>query len=96
MARAGWWRVTCAITWFTESTAGSRGARVYQNGSGVPRATWLVGAGPGATSVGGSALIKLAAGDKLALYGFQNSTTTVTTLGGSGYATSLTAEWLRS
>ncbi|MEU1161470.1 hypothetical protein ABZ372_12170 [Streptomyces sp. NPDC005921] len=94
--RAGWWRVTAAITWFTESTTGSRGARIYQNGSGVPRATWLVGAGPGATSVGGGALLKCAAGDKLALYGLQNSGSTITTLGGSGYATNLTAEWLRS
>jgi hypothetical protein len=94
--RAGWWRVTAAITWFTESTSGSRGARIHQNGSGVPRATWLVGAGPGATTVGGGALLKCAAGDKLALYGLQNSGSTITTLGGSGYATSLSAEWLRS
>ncbi|MEU6377502.1 hypothetical protein [Streptomyces sp. NPDC046909] len=94
--RAGWWRVTGAVTWFTESTTGSRGARIYQNGSGVPRATWLVGAGPGATTVGGGALLKCAAGDKLALYGFQNSGSTITTLGGSGYATNFTAEWLRS
>ncbi|MFF3333248.1 hypothetical protein ACFYWX_27470 [Streptomyces sp. NPDC002888] len=94
--RAGWWRVTCAITWFNEATTGSRGARVYVNGSGVPRGTWLVGAGPGATSVGGTCLLKLAAGDKLALYGLQNSGSTLTTLGGSGYSTNLTAEWLRS
>ncbi|WP_327401948.1 hypothetical protein OG194_18560 [Streptomyces sp. NBC_01288] len=94
--RAGWWRVDCALTWFTESTTGSRGARIYQNGSGVPRATWLTGAGPGATSVGGGTLLKCAAGDKIALYGLQNSGSTITTLGGSGYATNLTAEWLRS
>ncbi len=36
-----------------------------------PRATWLVGAGPGATSVTGTALLKCAAGDKLALYGLR-------------------------
>ncbi|MFD1658882.1 hypothetical protein ACFSL4_11850 [Streptomyces caeni] len=62
------------------------------DGSGVPRATWLVGAGPSATSVGGSALLKCAAGDQLALYGQQNSGSTITTLGGSGYYTNLTAE----
>ncbi|MEV6478580.1 hypothetical protein [Streptomyces sp. NPDC051576] len=94
--RAGWWRVTATLTWFNESTTGSRGARIYQNGAGVPRATWLVGAGPGATSVGGGTLLKCAAGDRLALYGLQNSGSTITTLGGSGYATNLTAEWLRS
>ncbi|MFD7132370.1 hypothetical protein [Streptomyces sp. NPDC059894] len=94
--RAGWWRVSANITWFTEATTGNRGARVYVNGTGVPRATWLIGAGPGATSVGGSGLLKLAAGDKLALYGMQQSGSTITTLGGSGYATNLAAEWLRS
>ncbi|MFE2888801.1 hypothetical protein [Streptomyces sp. NPDC059272] len=94
--RAGWWRVGCALTWFNESATGSRGARIHQNGAGVPRATWLIGAGPGATSVTGTALLKCAAGDKLALYGLQNSGTTLTTLGGSGYATNFTAEWLRT
>ncbi|MFL4906385.1 hypothetical protein ACJ6WF_25180 [Streptomyces sp. MMS24-I2-30] len=95
VSRTGWWRVTGSVTWTGEPT-GSRGARIAQNGSGVPRATWLVGAGPGATSVGGSVLLKCAAGDRLALYGMQNSGAALTTLGGSGYATSLTAEWLRS
>ncbi len=54
------------------------------------------GSYPGATSVTGTALLKCAAGDKLALYGLQNSGTTLTTLGGSGYATNFTAEWLRT
>jgi hypothetical protein len=94
--RTGWWRVSANITWYTEATTGNRGARVYVNGTGVPRVTWLTGAGPGATSVGGSGLIRLAAGDKLALYGLQQSGSTITTLGGSGFATSLAAEWLRS
>jgi hypothetical protein len=94
--RTGWWRVSANITWYTESTTGSRGARVFVNGAGISRATWLVGAGPGATSVGGSSLLRLAAGDKLALHGLQQSGSTITTLGGSGYATNLTAEWLRS
>ncbi|MGW0578080.1 hypothetical protein ACWD25_19385 [Streptomyces sp. NPDC002920] len=94
--RAGWWRVAGAVTWFTESTSGTRGSRIYVNGAGVPRATWQIGAGPGATTVGGTALLKLAAGDKVALYGLQSSGTTMTTLGGSGYYTSLNAEWLRS
>ncbi|MFF8969764.1 hypothetical protein [Streptomyces sp. NPDC014995] len=94
--RTGWWRVSCSITWYTEATSGNRGARIYQNGTGVPRGTWLTGAGPGATSVGGSCLLRMTAGDRLALYGLQQSGSTITTLGGSGYATNLTAEWLRS
>ncbi|WP_432134202.1 MULTISPECIES: hypothetical protein [unclassified Streptomyces] len=95
--RAGWWRVTANITWTGDNpSAGSRGARVYVNGSGVPRGTWLVGAGPAATSVGGGCLVRLAAGDRLALYGLQNSGSTVTTLGGSGYYTNLAAEWIKS
>ncbi|MFI7500520.1 hypothetical protein ACIBVL_18840 [Streptomyces sp. NPDC049687] len=94
--RAGWWRVSLSVSWFSESTSGSRGARLHLNGVGVPRATWLIGAGPLATSVGGTALLKLAVGDKLALFGLQNSGTAVTALGGSGYASNLTAEWLRS
>jgi hypothetical protein len=97
--RAGWWRVSPSITWSYDSTAasvGSRGTRLLINGGGVPRATWLTGAGPHFTSVGGSALLKLAAGDKLALYGFQSSGTTISTLGGAGYSTNLTAEWIRS
>ncbi|WP_416977636.1 hypothetical protein [Streptomyces sp. T028] len=94
--RAGWWRVAGAVTWFTESSSGTRGSRIYVNGTGVPRATWQIGAGPGATTVGGTALLKLAAGDRLALYGMQSSGSTMTTLGGSGYYTSLNAEWLRS
>lgn len=94
--RTGWWRVSCSITWYTEATSGNRGARIHQNGTGVPRGTWLIGAGPGATSVGGSCLLRMTAGDRLALYGLQQSGSTITTLGGSGYATNLTAEWLRS
>ncbi|MCT9083889.1 hypothetical protein [Streptomyces fulvoviolaceus] len=80
----------------TRQDTGSRGARIHRNGSGVPRATWLVGAGPGASTVGGGALFKGAAGDKLALHGFQDSGSTITTLGGSGYATALTADRLPS
>ncbi|MFF3940830.1 hypothetical protein [Streptomyces phaeofaciens] len=94
--RAGWWRVSLGVSWFSESTTGSRGARLHLNGAGVSRATWLIGAGPLATSVGGSCLLKLAVGDKLSLFGLQNSGTTVTALGGSGYSSNLTAEWLRS
>lgn len=75
----------------TRQDTGSRGARIHRNGSGVPRATWL-----GATTVGGGALFKCAAGDQLALHGFQNPGSTITTLGGSGYATDLTAERLPS
>ncbi|WP_314223368.1 hypothetical protein [Streptomyces zaehneri] len=94
--RAGWWRVSGSVTWLQQPSTASRGARIYLNGSGVARATWLIGAGPGATSVGGSALIRCAAGDKLALYGLQSSSVTINTLGGSGYYTNLTAEWLKS
>ncbi|MFI2430267.1 hypothetical protein [Streptomyces sp. NPDC018693] len=95
--RAGWWRVDGNITWFTEAVSdGSRGARILVNGNGVPRGTWLVGAGPASTSVGGSCLVRLAAGDRLTLHGLQNSGVTVSTLGGSGYATCLSAEWIKS
>ncbi|MFE0454049.1 hypothetical protein ACFW2D_22755 [Streptomyces sp. NPDC058914] len=95
VSRPGWWRVSCTVTW-TGNADGARGARLYVNGVGIPRGTWLVGAGPGPTSVGGSCLLKLASGDKLTLHGLQNSGDALTTLGGSGYATNLTAEWLRS
>ncbi|MFD9316701.1 hypothetical protein ACFWDQ_03135 [Streptomyces sp. NPDC060053] len=94
--RAGWWRVSGSVTWLQQPSTASRGARIYLNGGGVARATWLIGAGPGATSVGGTALIRCAVGDKLALYGLQSSGVTINTLGGSGYYTNFTAEWLRS
>ncbi|MER5433891.1 hypothetical protein [Streptomyces sp. NPDC002588] len=96
--RAGWWRISLCVSWLGTETnsVGSRGARLYVNGTGLPRATYLIGAGPGAASVGGTALVKLAAGDKLALYGYQSSGATITTLGGSGYASNLSAEWRRS
>ncbi|MFD4868770.1 hypothetical protein [Streptomyces sp. NPDC058412] len=94
--RTGWWRVSGQVVFSADATTGSRGARLMVGGSGLPRATWLVGAGPGATSVGGQALVKLTAGQTLQLHAHQNSGAAVRTLGGSGYACSLAAEWIRS
>ncbi|MFD3327583.1 hypothetical protein [Streptomyces sp. NPDC058701] len=94
--RSGWWRVNGQVVWNADSTTGSRGARLVVSGAGVPRATWLQGAGPGATSVGGDALLKLTAGQVLQLHAHQNSGVAVRTLGGSGYACNLSAEWLKS
>jgi hypothetical protein len=95
--RSGWWRVSGHLIWQADATTGSRGSRLMVNGStGVPRATWLTGAGPGATTVGGECLIRLSAGDTLQLHGSQTSATSVTTLGGSGYSSHLSAEWIRS
>lgn len=94
--RTGWWRVSGQVVFSADSTTGSRGARLLVAGAGIPRATWLVGAGPGATAVGGQALLKLTAGQTLQLHAHQNSGAAVRTLGGSGYACSLAAEWIRS
>ncbi|MFE2166683.1 hypothetical protein ACFXB3_16725 [Streptomyces sp. NPDC059447] len=94
--RTGWWRVSGQVVFSGDSNTGSRGARLMVAGAGVQRATWLVGAGPGATSVGGQALVKLTAGQTLQLHAHQNSGVAVRTLGGSGYACSLAAEWIRS
>ncbi|WP_329380749.1 hypothetical protein OG625_15630 [Streptomyces sp. NBC_01351] len=94
--RTGWWRVSGQVVFSADSTTGSRGARLMVAGAGIPRATWLVGAGPGATAVGGQALVKLTAGQTLQLHAHQNSGAAVRTFGGSGYACSLAAEWIRS
>ncbi|MEU3060032.1 hypothetical protein [Streptomyces subrutilus] len=94
--RSGWWRVNGQVVWSSDSTTGSRGARLVVGGAGVPRATWLQGAGPGATAVGGDALLKLTAGQVIQLHAHQNSGAAVRTLGGSGYACNLSAEWLKS
>ncbi|MFB7112982.1 hypothetical protein [Streptomyces sp. NPDC056190] len=94
--RTGWWRVSAHIVWAADSSTGMRGARVLVNGSGVTRATWLTPAGTGAVVVGGQGLIKLTAGNTLSLAGHQNHTAAVKTLGGSGYACNLSAEWIKS
>ncbi|MGW5420306.1 hypothetical protein [Streptomyces sp. NPDC003943] len=95
--RTGWWRVTANITWSGDSTTGVRGARITVNGGvGVPRMTWMTSASMGATSVGGEGLMKFNAGNTLQLAGYHNQTAAVRTLGGSGYYTSLTAQWIRS
>ncbi|MFF0556154.1 hypothetical protein [Streptomyces sp. NPDC004266] len=94
--RTGWWRVSANITWNGDSTNGVRGARVVNGGVGVPRMTWMAAASMGATSVGGEGLVKLTAGNVLQLSGYHNQAPSVRTLGGSGYYTSLTAQWIRS
>jgi hypothetical protein len=94
--RTGWWRVAAHAVWANDAQTGMRGARVMVNGSGVQRATWLTPAGNGAVVVGGHALLKLTAGNTLQLAGFQNHTAAVKTLGGSGYACTLSAEWIKS
>jgi hypothetical protein len=73
-----------------------RGARVLVNGAGVIHTTWLTPAGNGAVAVGGQGLIKLTAGNRLQLAGYQSHTGSVKTLGGSGYACNLSAEWIKS
>ncbi|MFJ9827290.1 hypothetical protein ACIRSU_23470 [Streptomyces sp. NPDC101160] len=94
--RTGWWRVGANITWNGDSTNGVRGARIHLGGVGVPRLTWMTAASMGATSVGGDGLIKLTAGNVVQLAGYHNQAPSVRTLGGSGYYTSLTAQWIRS
>ncbi|MGW0466848.1 hypothetical protein ACWDX6_16465 [Streptomyces sp. NPDC003027] len=94
--RTGWWRISANVAWVNDSQAGQRGARVLVNGAGVNRTTWLTPAGNGAITVGGDGLIKLTAGNTVQLAAYQSSTTTVKTLGGSGYACNLSAEWIKS
>ncbi|MFD0148242.1 hypothetical protein ACWGQ4_10110 [Streptomyces sp. NPDC055721] len=94
--RTGWWRISAHATWANESQTGMRGARVSVAGVGQGRLTWLTPAGNGAISVGGSGLIRLVAGETLQLSGYQSHTAAIKTLGGSGYACNLSAEWIRS
>ncbi|MFD6248906.1 hypothetical protein [Streptomyces roseolus] len=94
--RTGWWRVNAHATYANDSQTGMRGARVTVNGSNQPRMTWLGPAGNGAVCVGGSALVRLAAGDALQLQGFHNHTASIKTLGGSGYGCTLAAQWIRA
>lgn len=94
--RTGWWRVSAHATWANDSQTGMRGARVVVAGVGQSRMTWLTPAGNGAISVGGSGLIRLVAGETLQLAGFHSHTAAIKTLGGSGYACALSAEWVKS
>ncbi|GGU92271.1 hypothetical protein GCM10010275_31690 [Streptomyces litmocidini] len=94
--RTGWWRISAQITWANDAQTGMRGARVMAGGVGQSRMTWLTPAGNGAISVGGQGLIKLTAGTPVQLAGFHNHTAAIKTLGGSGYACTLTAEWLKA
>ncbi|MEU9295436.1 hypothetical protein [Streptomyces sp. NPDC048266] len=94
--RTGWWRISAHATWANDSQTGMRGARVVVGGVGQSRLTWLTPAGNGAISVGGGGVIRLVAGETLQLAGFHNHTAAIKTLGGSGYACSLTAEWVKS
>ncbi|MEV4941228.1 hypothetical protein [Streptomyces zaomyceticus] len=94
--RTGWWRISAHATWANEAQTGMRGARVVVAGVGQSRMTWLTPAGNGAISVGGGGVARLVAGETLQLAGFHNHSAAIKTLGGSGYACSLTAEWVRS
>ncbi|MEV6249530.1 hypothetical protein AB0M38_25510 [Streptomyces sp. NPDC051742] len=94
--RTGWWRVSAHATFANEAQTGMRGARVVVAGVGQSRMTWLIPAGNGAVSVGGSGIVRLVAGQTLQLAGFHNHTAAIKTLGGSGYGCSLDAEWIRS
>ncbi|MEV7275794.1 hypothetical protein [Streptomyces sp. NPDC093111] len=94
--RTGWWRVSGQATWANDSQTGMRGARISVSGVGQSRTTWLVPAGNGAISVGGTGVMRLVAGDTLQLAGYHSHTAPIKTLGGSGYACTLTAEWLKS
>ncbi|MEU7292110.1 hypothetical protein AB0A76_02725 [Streptomyces exfoliatus] len=94
--RTGWWRVSAHATFANEAQTGMRGARVVVAGVGQSRLTWLIPAGNGAVSVGGSGIVRLVAGQTLQLAGFHNHTAAIKTLGGSGYGCSLDAEWIRS
>ncbi|TXS33226.1 hypothetical protein EAO71_03165 [Streptomyces sp. ms191] len=94
--RTGWWRVSGHVCWSGDSANNMRGARIVAGGVGVPRMTWLTPAGGGAVVVGGQGLIKLTAGSTLQLAAFQNHTAAVRTLGGSGYYSNLSAQWIRS
>ncbi|MFF5787701.1 hypothetical protein ACFY8P_22380 [Streptomyces sp. NPDC012693] len=94
--RTGWWRISAHATWANDAQTGMRGARVVVGGVGQARLTWLTPAGNGAISVGGGGVLRLVAGETLQLAGFHNHTAAIKTLGGSGYACSLSAEWIRS
>jgi hypothetical protein len=94
--RTGWWRVGGHVAWSGDSANGARGARITVNNTGVPRGTWLIAANTSAVTVGGDCLVHLTAGNTLALAAYQTHTAGVRTLGGSGYATSLNAEWIKS
>ncbi|MEU2115249.1 hypothetical protein ABZ567_06290 [Streptomyces sp. NPDC016459] len=94
--RTGWWRISAHATWANDAQTGMRGARVLVGGVGQFRLTWLTPAGNGAISVGGSGVVRLVAGETLQLAGFHNHSAAIKTLGGSGYACNLTAEWVRS
>ncbi|MFD7322174.1 hypothetical protein ACFV9D_14000 [Streptomyces sp. NPDC059875] len=94
--RSGMWRIAAHVTWANDGQSGMRGARVTVGGLGQSRLTWLGPAGNGAVSVGGSGLIRLTAGNTVQLTGLHSHTAAIKTLGGSGYACALTAEWLKS
>ncbi|MFE6100716.1 hypothetical protein ACFVQ4_12200 [Streptomyces laurentii] len=94
--RTGWWRVTGRVTWNGDSNTGVRGARIVVGGVGVPRLTWIGPASTGAVTVGGEGLLKLTAGNVVQLSGYHNHTAAVRTLGGSGYYSNLSAQWIRS
>ncbi|MFH9722863.1 hypothetical protein ACH4M4_07820 [Streptomyces sp. NPDC017254] len=94
--RTGWWRISAHATWANDAQTGMRGARVVVGGVGQTRLTWLTPAGNGAISVGGSGVTRLVAGETLQLAGYHSHTAAIKTLGGSGYACSLSAEWIRS
>ncbi|MGW6564592.1 hypothetical protein [Streptomyces sp. NPDC054975] len=94
--RSGMWRIAAHATFANDGQSGMRGARVSVGGVGQSRLTWLSPAGNGAVSVGGSGLIRLTAGNAVQLSGFHSHTAAIKTLGGSGYACALTAEWLKS
>ncbi|MEV5968660.1 hypothetical protein [Streptomyces sp. NPDC051921] len=94
--RTGWWRIGAHAVWSNDAQTGARGARILVNGSGIQRMTWLTPAGNSAITVGGHGLIKLTAGNTLQMAGYHNHTAAIKTLGGSGYACTLTAEWIKS
>ncbi|MFC8504895.1 hypothetical protein ACFU3J_21035 [Streptomyces sp. NPDC057411] len=94
--RTGWWRISGQATWANDAQTGMRGARIVIGGVGQSRMTWLTPAGNGAISVGGTGLVYITAGQTVQLAGFHNHTAAIKTLGGSGYACTLTAEWLKS
>jgi len=94
--RTGWWRVFGLVVFANDAQTGMRGARILVNGGGVNRTAWLLPAGNGAVTVGGSGLLRLTAGNTLQLAAYQSHTAAVKTLGGSGYACNLSAEWIKA
>ncbi|MFE5794719.1 hypothetical protein ACFQ8C_19360 [Streptomyces sp. NPDC056503] len=93
--RTGWWRLNGHATFANDGQTGMRGCRITVNGINQPRMTWLIPAGNGAVSVGGSGLTRLTAGNAIQLSGFHSHTASLRTLGGSGYGCTLAAEWIR-